>query len=178
MVLLDLLADLIRGQLVAPIRIEPRDEQLKEHRRDIGMCEQHPHHVRGGERDPRLTQVFAYGADHRDLTAGEPSREDEAIQSVVLELSAPDAEERIMEVVAYPFGVGHRNLHTEVVDPRGRPIAGRDLIGPLVDDVGAHVLECRQHVRQRYAARAEQLAAHQPRRRLQRPIEVENRLVP
>ena len=32
----------IGGQLVAPIRIEPRDEQLEEHRRDIGMCEQRP----------------------------------------------------------------------------------------------------------------------------------------
>ena len=62
------------------------------------MGEQRAHHVRARERDPGLTEVFAYRPDDRDLAAGEPGRQDEAIQSVILELSAPYAEERVLEV--------------------------------------------------------------------------------
>ena len=36
--LLNLLADLVRRQVIAAVGIEPRDEQPEQHRRDIGMA--------------------------------------------------------------------------------------------------------------------------------------------
>ena len=126
------------------------------------MGEQRAHHVSAGEGDPGLTQVFADRADHHDLAAGEPGGQDQAAQPVVLELSSPDPEERLLENLPYPLHIRRRDLQAEVIDPRRRPIARQDLIRPLIDHLGAHVLEGRQHVRKQDAARAEQLAAPGP----------------
>ena len=65
-------------------------------------------------------------------------------------------------------------LQPEVVDPHRRLVARRDPVGPLVGHGQAEALEHRQDVGQRHAlAAAVELAAQDPGRRLERPVEAE-----
>ncbi len=106
-------------------------------------------HVVLAERAPRLAEVLRDRAEDRDLPGGQPRRQNEAVEAVVLGLSTPGAGERILERLAHvvrlelgPFAVAQ----PEVVDPDRRPVGRLHLVGPLVADLDAHVLEHRQHV--------------------------------
>jgi hypothetical protein len=87
----------------------------------------------------------------------------------------PDTDEGFPEDVQHLVGVevaGSLQDEAEVVDPKRRRSASGDLVGALVGDPYAHVLEDRQHVRERdRRIRAEQLAAQDACLRFQRLVE-------
>ena len=108
-------------------------------------------HVALAERAPRLAEVLRDRTEDRDLPSGQPRRQDEAVEAVVLGLATPGAGERILERLAHvirlefgPFVVAQ----PEVVDPDRRPVGRLHLVRPLVAHLDAHVLEHRQHVRE------------------------------
>ena len=133
-------------------------------------------HVGVRERDPCLAQVLGDRADDRDLTAGEGARQHQSVEAIVLEVAAPDAKEGVLEVVADLVDVVGRNVQAEVVDPGRLGALGGDLVGPLVDDLRAHVLERGKHVGQRHPSRAEQLAANDAGLGFERSVEAQDRL--
>ena len=108
---------------------------------------------------PGLAQILGDGPQDRDFPSGETACEDEPVEPVVLDIAAPHAEEaswkrsRTGSSSCAPSAGRSRRSTTRL-----RP-TGRDLVGTLIDDLGPHVLERRQHVGERHAAGAEELAA-------------------
>ena len=123
----------------------------------------------------RLAEVLRDRAQDRDLAGGQPCREDEPVEAVVLGLTPPGARERVLEHLAHVVRLELGSLvvaEPEVVDPDRRPVGGLDLVGPLVADPDAHVLEQRQHVREEdRLARADELEGEVVERRLERDVE-------
>ena len=101
---------------------------------------------------PALAQILGDRADDRYLASGQGRAEHQSVQRVVLEVAAPDADERVVEEVSDPLGVRGIRLQAEVVDPRRRAVGGRDLVRTLVGDLRAEVLERRQDLGQEHAA--------------------------
>ncbi len=174
--LLDVPDDGVDRAAIVTVGVEPEREQRDEQLGDVRLPEQRPFHVGVRECDPRLTEVLRDGADDDDLAARETGAEHKPVEAVVLVVAAPYAEERLLEDVADPVDVLGDALEPEVVEIHGRASGGRDLVRPLVDDLRAHVLERRQHVGERYPLGAEQLAADESLRCLERPIEAHDRL--
>ena len=128
------------------------------------------------QREADLPQVFRVRAQHDDVVGGQPRRDDEPVEVVVLDLAAEDARERVLEHrvqrVDLDLGVGDRRLHAEVVHPDRLRVLRRDPVRPLVDHLEPHPLEHRQAVRQRdRAAAVEELEAQHARGRLERAIQ-------
>ena len=132
-------------------------------------------HVGLAEGAARLAEVLRDRAQDRDLARGQPGREHEPVEAVVLGLAAPGARERVLERLAHVVGVelgAPVVAEPEVVDPDRRPVGRLDLVRPLVADPDAHVLEQRQHVREEdRPARADELEGEVVERRLERDVE-------
>ena len=128
-----------------------------------------------------LPQVLGVGPHDRDLAPPEPGAEHQPVQPVVLQVAAPDHGEGLLEALAHPVGLEVGDLlvaQPEVVDP-DRLRAGRPhLVGALVDDVDAHVLQQRQDVGEGDGlAVPEQLEPQRARRGLQRSVQVHREVV-
>ena len=109
-------------------------------------------HVGLAERNPDLQQILAVGAQDLDLAPVEPGAQHQLIEAVVLRLAAPDPQERVLEGLADLVEVelaGVDRLDPEIVQPEARAGRGDELVGLLLEHAQAHVLEHRQHVRQR-----------------------------
>ena len=72
--------------------------------------------------------------------------QDERVQAVVLQLAAPDGQERVLEEVPYAVEIVGHAAQSEVIDPHRVAAVGHNLVGALVHDLRAHVLERRHHV--------------------------------
>ena len=132
-------------------------------------------HVRLAEGAAGLAQVLGDCAQDGDLACGQPRREDEPVEAVVLGLTPPGARERVLEHLAHVVRLELGSLvvaEPEVVDPDRRPVGGLDLVRALVADPDAHVLEQRQHVREEdRLARADELEGEVVERRVERDVE-------
>ena len=161
----------LRVGILGPRRIEPHPEQLHEPARDVGVREERILLVRLAEGAARLAQVLGDRAQDRDLARGEPGRDHEPVEAVVLGLAAPGAREGVLERLTHVVGVQLRGpvvAEAEVVDPDRRPVGRFDLVRPLVADADAHVLEQRQYVREeRRLAGADELEGEVVERRLE-----------
>ncbi len=139
----------LRVGVLEPHRVEPQPEELDEPAGDVGVRGQRVLHVGLAERASRLAEVLRDRPEDRDLARGQPRREDETVEAVVLRLAAPGASERVLErcpdIVRLELG-SFVVAEPEVVDPDRRAACGLDLVRPLVADPDAHVLEQRQHV--------------------------------
>ncbi len=146
----DRLADLLRQRLgagvVTTVGVEPGVKQRHEQARDVGVGEQRPGDVGAGIGDRRLAEVAGDGADDRDLAAGHPRGQHEAVQPVVLEPPAAHVDERPLEGLLDRRQILWRAAQAEVVDPGRVAAHGGDPVWPLVDHAGAHVLEGRHHL--------------------------------
>ena len=115
-----------------------------------------------GECDPGLAQVLVDRPQHRHLSAGEARLEHQCAQAVIFELATAHAQERRLEdlarVVVIELTSGTAG-QSEVIDPGGAAVIGRDRVRALVGDASTHVLEYRKHVREGDPGDAEQLAA-------------------
>ena len=100
--LLDLPRDRVRclGRAVAG-GIEARAEQLHQRGRHARMGEERPLHVGLAERDPRLPQIARDRPQDRDVAPAQPCPQHEAVEAVVLDLAAPDADERVLEALSH-----------------------------------------------------------------------------
>ena len=98
---------------------------------------------------------------------------DQPVEAVLLGLAVPHAGEALVEAVADGVHVDRAGgLQSEVVQPRGRALARRHAVRPLVGDGEPERLEHRQHVGQRHPlAAAVDLAAQHALRCLERPVE-------
>ena len=119
----------LRIRVLEPRRVEPKPEELDEPARDVGVRRERVLHVVLAERASRLAEVLRDRAEDRDLARGQPSREDEAVEAVVLGLPSPRARERVLEHLAHVVRLELGLLvvaEAEVVDPdrRARRAAG------------------------------------------------------
>ena len=160
--LVDLGRDPLRPRGVGAFGVQARGEQLDQQPRDVGVGEDRALDVGVREADPALAQVLGDGADDRDLPSGQGGGQDQAVQPIVLELAARDAEERVVQEVAHALEVLRVGLEPEVVDPHRTAALGRDLVGALVGHLGPQVLERGEYVGQQYAVGAEQLEPDDP----------------
>ena len=127
--------------------------------RELGVGDQRGLDVVLREGRPGLAQVLRDGAQDDDLAPGEPGPEDERVEAVGLGLAVPHRADRVLEQLAQPVAAAVPD-HTvvahaqpEVVDVQVDAVAAGDLVGPLVDDLDAHVGEHRQHLGQRSGLR-------------------------
>ena len=175
--LLDAALQLGRALGIGARRVEAGAKQLEQQGGHVGMRGQHVLHVAIAVGGARLAQVAGHGPQHGHVAPGQAGREDEAVVAVVLDLALPGAGERLLERLADRRGVGIAvaAMHqAEVVDPGGLAVPRLDRVGPLVGHLDAHVLEQRQHVRQRQRASASvELGAQHSRRGLERPVEAD-----
>ena len=142
-------------------------------------------HIGLAEGDRRLAQVFAIGAQQRDVAPADARGQDQAVEAVVLGIARPDAGIGLVELVAdlrhVDFGaVG--GAHGEVVDP-DRLVRARRLYleRNLADDLEPEILQRRQHGRERdLVLHLVELQAQLVGPRFDRAIEVDggNCLVP
>ena len=136
-------------RVVEPRRVEPDPEELDHASRDGGVRGERVLHVGLAEGAARLAEVLRDRAKDRDLACGQPGREHETVEAVVLGLATPGAGECVLERLAHVVGVqlgGPVVAEPEVVDPDRWPVGRLDLVRSLVADPDAHVLEQRQHV--------------------------------
>ena len=133
-------------------RVEARLEQPHQQPGDVHVGGQALLDVVLAERRAGLAQVLGVGAQHHRLPPGQPGPQDQRVEAVALGVARPDRGEGVLEQrPGVVDGQLARRLvaQPEVVDP-GRGAAGAlDLVGPLVDDLDAHLLQPRQHQRQR-----------------------------
>ncbi len=180
--LLDLVRDRVRGRRgVLALGGEARAEELHQRGRHARMGEQRLLHIALAERHARLPQVARDGPQHGDVAPVEPRAQHQAVEAVALDLAPPDARERILEALSHLAHVelaAGRVVDAEVVDPGRRPVARRDLVGPLVARPQPHALEHRQDRRERQRlAAAVELAAQRARGGLERAVEADRELL-
>ena len=175
--LLDAADDRLRGRIVRLVRVEAGAEQVDQHRGDVRVGDEHLLDVAVAEGRAGLAQIARDPAQHRHLAPGQAGAQDEPVVAVVLDLAAPGPDEGLAETLAHAgcVGVGVAAPdEAEVVDPDALGVARPDRVGALVRHLHAHVLEQRQHVRQRdRPARAVELRAQHARRRLERPVQAD-----
>ena len=136
-----------------PGRVEPGLKQPHQQPGDRRVGAQHPLQVVLAELEPRLPQVARVRAQQDDLPPAEVRVEHQAVELVVLGAVLPERGQRRLEPGAQrrPPGPGRRPLpaaDAEVVDPE-RVRGATELVGVLVKDLKPHVLQLRQHVRER-----------------------------
>ncbi len=142
----------------------------------FGMPEQRLLHVGVAERDPRLAEVLRDRAEDDDLPARETGAEHEPVEAVVLDLAAPDAEERRpgrcrgpgRHPRPRPGARSRRATRACARRAKSRTVARRRPSRPCARASAAR--------RRAIPPRREQLAADEPLRRLERPIEAHDRL--
>ena len=125
-------------------RVEAGVEQLHQQAGDVGVGGQRPLHVGLREGRADLAEVLAVGPEDRHLPAGEAGAEHQPVEPVVLRLAPPGGGEGVGEDALHALGleVPLRRSQAEVVDPHDALVAGGPhLVGPLVDDAHAHVLQ-------------------------------------
>ncbi len=150
----DLLGDRIAalGHAVLPGRVEPGLEQPDQEPRDGPIGPQHPLHVVLAEPHPGLPQVLRAGPQQGHLAPAQARRQYQRVETVVFRLALPQGGERVLEDLAFAAGCGDgRDPKTKFIYPErtGVGTSGK-LIRMLVDDLETHVLQLRQHIRQRY----------------------------
>ena len=157
-----------------PLGGEPGLEQQHQPRDDVGVRGQRRLDVALPEGQAGLAQPLHVGAHDGDLAPVEAGQHHQGAEAVVLGLAAPHRADGVGE----PLGQGAQQgeLHggdgdAEVVDPGRRGADPLDLVGPLVDDGDAHVLQDREHLGQQQplahpvdaqAALAERRAGRRP----------------
>ena len=135
------------------IGIERRLEELDDCLGDLGIGKEGRLHIGLAERNRRLAEIFAVGAEHGDLAPVEPGRENQRVEAVVLDLAPPDADELGLEVFLHPVQIDRPTvpgLHAEIVQP-DLPFGIRpnDPVADLADHPEAHVFQHRHDVGQR-----------------------------
>jgi hypothetical protein len=143
-------------------RVEAGAHERDQRRGDVGVGDERARGRSGAERGLGLAQPAADRAQQHHLAGVEAGGEHEAVERVVLALSLPDADERLLQALARELALQRRRARreAEVVDPCGGAVARLELVRALVGDAQPEVLEDRQHVRERdRPRRREQLAA-------------------
>ncbi len=158
-----------------PPGIEQRVEQFDQQAGQQRVPRQRFRHVGQRERRPGLQQVLAVGAQHLHLAPAQLAGQDQPVQAVAGGRAALDVAESLLEIVPHPVQVqvaGRGVDHVEILDPDRLLVREVQFVGPLADDVQAHVLQHRQHRGKRYRlVVAEQLEADDARTALARPVQ-------
>ena len=181
---LDLLLQLLHAgldvglALLAGARIEAGLEQLHQQACQHRVARKGLLDVALGERHADLEQELRIRPQHRDLTPGQPGGEDEAVEAVVLAVTAPDARERVLEVLADGFDVGIRTagFDLEILDVDDLA-TGLQPVGVLGDHPQPHVFHHRQRVRQRDVVELAVELEAQPARSGAAAVEAETQVV-
>ncbi len=143
----------VAGGLAGGRRVEMGFEEANEVASDGGVGPQRALHVRLAERHAGLQKVAAIGPQYRDLAGVEAGAEQEAIETVVLDFTAPGGGESVLEVCFQARVIDVETLavlELEILDPRGAAFRPHEFVGALGDDPEAEVLQHGQQVRDRH----------------------------
>ena len=112
---------------------------------------QHPLHVVLAEPHAGLPQVLGAGPQQGHLAPGQAGRQDQRVEAVVFGLAVPQRGQGVLEDLPQAAGRGDgRGPQAEFIYPeRTGARAPGELIGVLVDDLEAQVLQLRQDLGQR-----------------------------
>ena len=130
-----------------PARIEARVEQRHDPGRDDAVAREGGCEVALRERRPGLTQVAGHRPDHGDVAPAEPGFEDERVERVRFGEAAEQGQQRRLDRAldgGDVEGAAAGPLQRHVVQPdAGAPIGAgrRHVVGALVDDAEAEILE-------------------------------------
>jgi hypothetical protein len=105
------------------------------------------------ERHASLKEIPAVGAQHRDFARVETRAEQETIEPVVFDFTAPRGGKGILEVCLQAGVLDVETLavlELEVLDPRSAALGPHELVGTLGDDPEAEVLQHGQQVGDRH----------------------------
>jgi hypothetical protein len=162
---------------------EPGLEQAVEVGGDVGVGGHRRLDVVGAEGGAGLAHVAGVGPQHGDRPPRQPGQEHEAVEPVVLHVTPPDADERLLEQGSGAGDVAEAVAHQpEVVDPPvGLAIGSAreaDPVGALVGHPHAQVLEQGQDVgHEQRRPRPVELEPGGPRPALQRLDQVDGDVV-
>ena len=137
-------------------RIEPRVKQRDDIGGDTVMLAQRRPHIVLRERHLRLLQEARDSADQRHVAPHQSAGEHQRVVTVVVAVTAHDDEECCLQPLLQPRGLiveidfaAIGALQEHVVEPGRLRVLRRELIGALVDDAEAHILQHRHPLRQR-----------------------------
>ena len=121
------------------------------------MRAQHALHVALAERNSGLQQVAAAGSQHRHLAHAQLSRDQQAVEAIIIERAGAHGAKRGDQLLCharYRYAMKIVMFQLEILQPRPAAIRPVQPIGPLGNHAQTKVLEGRQYLRdrQRFAA--------------------------
>ncbi len=133
-------------------QVEAHLEQSNQLTRDVGVVEQRAGDIAQIEAHADLLEIARIGPQQRDLPPGQPCRQDQAVEGIVLGETAIDVDEGVLQRLVdlqqidfQAFGIGEG----EIMDPVVAAAAVTQLERKLTEHAQAQVLHDRQDVRQR-----------------------------